>query len=96
MAAYIIVDTRINDPEAYEEYKALARPLVERHGGIYRARGGDLDVVQNELWSPTRIVLLEFPDMESARNFLDSDDYAPVKAMRYAHADCTTVIVDGI
>lgn len=96
MSAYVIVDTKIKDPEAYEQYKALARPLVEKHGGIYRARGGDMDVVQEELWSPTRIVLLEFADMKSARDFLDSDDYAPVKAIRYANAECTTVIIDGV
>lgn len=96
MSAYIIVDTKINDPDAYEKYKALARPLVEKHGGIYRARGGDMDVVQSELWSPTRVVLLEFADMQSARDFLDCDDYAPVKSIRYANAECTTVIIDGV
>lgn len=96
MSAYVIVDTKIKDPDAYEEYKALARPLVEKHGGIYRARGGDMDIVQEELWSPTRVVLLEFADMQSARDFLDSDDYAPIKAIRYANAECTTIIIDGM
>lgn len=96
MSAYVIVDTKISDPEAYEKYKALARPLVEKNGGIYRARGGDMDVVENELWTPTRIVVLEFSDMQSARNFLNSEDYAPVKAIRNANAECTTVIIDGI
>ncbi len=96
MTAYVIVDTKINDPEAYEGYKALARPLVEKHGGIYRARGGDMDVVESALWTPTRIVMLEFPDMQSARNFMDSEEYAPVKAIRHANAECTTVIIDGM
>jgi uncharacterized protein (DUF1330 family) len=27
MAAYLIVDTKINDEEAYEEYKILAKPI---------------------------------------------------------------------
>jgi len=96
MSAYVIVDTKINDAEAYEGYKALARPLVEKHGGIYRARGGDMDVVENELWSPTRIVMLEFPDMQSARDFVNSEEYAPVKAIRNANAECTTIIIDGM
>ena len=54
MSAYIIVDTRIKNPEAYEDYKAKARPIAEKFGGVYLARGGDMDVVQDELWSPTR------------------------------------------
>ena len=96
MPAYILVDTKINNPEAYEEYKALARPLVEKAGGTYLARGGASDIVEDALWSPTRLVLLEFPDMQSARAFLDSPEYGPVKALRHAHADCTTVIFEGI
>ena len=96
MSAYVIVDTKINDPEAYEGYKALARPLVEKYGGIYRARGGEMEVVENELWEPIRIVVLEFPNVQSARNFLNSEEYAPVKAIRNANAECTTIIIDGM
>ena len=96
MSAYVIVDTKINDAEAYEGYKALARPLVEKYGGIYRARGGDMDVVENELWTPTRIVMLEFPDIQSAHNFMNSEEYASVKAIRHANAECTTIIIDGL
>ncbi|MCP4319091.1 MAG: DUF1330 domain-containing protein [Hyphomicrobiales bacterium] len=96
MSAYVIVDTKINDPEAYETYKAQARPIAEKYGGVYRARGGDMDVVESDLWSPTRIVIVEFPDMQSARDFVDSEEYAPVKAIRRANADCSLVIVEGV
>lgn len=96
MSAYVIVDTKIVDPEAYEGYKALARPIAEKHGAIYRARGGEMDVIENELWTPTRIVMLEFPDMQSARDFLNCEEYAPVKAIRNANAECTTIIIDGM
>ena len=29
MTAYLIVDTKINDEVAYEEYKIRAKPIVE-------------------------------------------------------------------
>jgi uncharacterized protein (DUF1330 family) len=96
VVAYVIVDTKIENPDEYEKYKALARPLVEKHGGIYRARGGTLDVVEADLWSPTRVVILEFPDMATARGFMDSEEYAPVAAIRHANAKCTSVIVEGM
>ena len=95
MTAYVIVDTKIHDADGYEEYKALARPIVESHGGTYMARGGELDVIEDDLWSPTRIVLLEFADAATARGFLTSEEYAPVAAMRHRMADCTVVIVDA-
>jgi len=96
MSAFIIVDTKINDAEAYEEYKSLAKPIAEKYGGVYRTRGGKLDVLESDLWTPTRVVVVEFPDMESARRFANSEEYAPVKAIRRANADCTLMIVDGV
>lgn len=96
MSAFLIVDTKISNPEAYEEYKAKARPIAEKYGGVYRVRGGEMEVRETDLWTPTRIVVIEFPDMESARAFANSDEYAPVKVLRHANADCTLLIVEGV
>lgn len=95
MSAYLIVDTKIHNDLEYEEYKKLAKPIVEKHGGIYRARGGILDIRENDLWTPTRIVIIEFPDVQAAQAFVDCDEYAPVKLLRHKNADCTLFIVDG-
>jgi uncharacterized protein (DUF1330 family) len=96
MPAYLIVDTQIENAEAYEEYKALARPIAEKYGGVYRARGGDMEILETDLWTPTRIVIIEFPDMDSARAFANSDEYAPVKPIRQNNAKCTLAIVEGV
>lgn len=95
MSAYLIVDTQIDNPEAYEEYKRLAKPIAEKYGGVYRARGGTLDLVETDLWTPTRMVIIEFPDMAAARAFVDSEEYAPVKPLRRQNARCTLVILEG-
>ena len=96
MPAQLIVDTKLHDPEVYEEYKALVRPLVERMGGTYRARGDRIEVVESDLWSPTRIVIIEFPTWDAAKAFLDSPEYAPIKKLRHANADSTVVLVETI
>jgi uncharacterized protein (DUF1330 family) len=95
MTAYLLVDTKIHDVAEYEKYKLLAKPIAEKFGGKYLSRGADLDVVEDDLWSPSRLVLLEFPDTKSARAFIDSEDYAPAKALRHAYADCTLVLFEG-
>jgi uncharacterized protein (DUF1330 family) len=95
MPAYIIVDTVIENAEEYEKYKALARPIAEKFGGVYRVRGGDMEVFETDLWSPTRMVIVEFPDMQSARAFVESEEYAPVKPLRRDNARCTLAILDG-
>lgn len=95
MSAFLIVDTRLSNPEAYEEYKKLAKPIAEKFGGKYRARGGQLDIRETDLWTPTRVVIIEFPDMDSARAFVESDEYSPVKKLRHENAECTLFIVEG-
>ena len=95
MPAYLIADTAVHDPAGYEEYKALARPIAEKYGGTYLARGGELEVIDTELWEPTRLVVIEFPDLAAARSFARSAEYAPVAELRHRYADSTVVIVDG-
>lgn len=95
MAAYVIVDTRIHDPEGYEEYKALAKPIAERYGGEYLVRGGEIDLIDTDLWTPTRIVVVRFPDRAAARAFHDSDEYRAVAELRHRYADSTLLIVEG-
>ncbi|MFP6808809.1 MAG: DUF1330 domain-containing protein [Pseudomonadales bacterium] len=95
MSAYLIVDTKINNVDAYEEYKKLAKPLAEKYGGVYLARGGEINVCESDLWAPSRIVIIEFPNLKEAQTFVDSDEYAPIKKIRHANAESTVMIVDG-
>ena len=32
--AYLLVDTKITDPVAYEDYKSAAKPIAEHYGGV--------------------------------------------------------------
>ena len=95
MAAYVIVDCEIHDPEHYEQYKLRAKPLVEAHGGEYLARGGELTIQEDDLWRPQRIVLLRFPSADQARAFYASPAYQEVLAISKASAKRSFVIVEG-
>lgn len=96
MSAFLIVDTKISNPQAYEAYKAQAKPIAEKYGGTYRARGGELEIIEGDLWQPTRMVIIEFPDMAKARAFINAEEYKPVAAIRHANAECTVVLLDGV
>jgi uncharacterized protein (DUF1330 family) len=93
--AYILVDTKISDPVAYENYKAATRPIAEKFGGDYLTRGGAMDIIQDELWAPTRIVLVRCPSMQAAHDFLNSPEYAPVKEIRLKNSEATLVVIEG-
>jgi Uncharacterized conserved protein len=95
MRGYVVVNITVRDSARYEEYKRLATPTVSAYGGRYVARGGAVDVREGR-WSPTRLVILEFPNVERARAWWDSPEYAPAKAIRQSCADTQLVITEGI
>lgn len=94
MAAYVVVQIDVRDPTRYETYKSMAPESIRAHGGRYLARGGATETLEGT-WSPARFVILEFPDMDSARAWWSSMDYAEAKALRQATADTQMLLVEG-
>jgi uncharacterized protein (DUF1330 family) len=95
MPAYIIVETDITDPEQYEQYKAASPGAVAAGGGRFVVRGGELAVLEGD-WSPKRIVMLEFEDLEAARRFYDSPAYQEAKKLRDGAASLNMIAVEGV
>ncbi|WP_420475314.1 DUF1330 domain-containing protein [Noviherbaspirillum sp. ST9] len=95
MSAYAIFDISVTDPDRYEEYKRLAPPAIAAYGGKYLTRGGTPEVLEGS-WSPSRVVVLEFPTVEMAREWLASPEYREARALRHATATTNAVIVPGV
>lgn len=93
-AAYVVVQIAIDDPEAYERYKALAPPSIAAYGGRYVVRGGDSEVLEGT-WRPPRLVVLEFPSAAQARAWWESPEYAPAKALRQHCARTEMLLIEG-
>ncbi|HEY1277827.1 MAG TPA: DUF1330 domain-containing protein [Thermoleophilaceae bacterium] len=95
MPAYLIVETDVQDPEAYERYRVEASASVAAAGGRYLARGGALVVLEGE-WRPDRLVVLEFDDLEAARRWYDSPGYREARRLREGAARMSMVAVEGV
>jgi uncharacterized protein (DUF1330 family) len=94
MAAYLIADIEITNPEGYASYRPMAAESVARHGGRFVARGGAVVPLEGG-WDPTRIVIIEFPSLDAAKTFYHSDDYQAALKVRMANSTGRAVIVDG-
>jgi len=95
MTAYVIVDINIHDPQGYEEAKRLTPATVATYGGRYLARGGPSECLEG-IWAPKRLVILEFESVERAKQWLESPEYHPVKAMRRRFATVNMVVTEGV
>jgi uncharacterized protein (DUF1330 family) len=94
MAAYVIADIQVTDPAAYEQYRPLAAASVARFGGQFIVRGGKVDLLEGAP-QPERIVLIEFPDLENARRWYNSEEYQRALKIRQAASRGRVFLVDG-
>jgi uncharacterized protein (DUF1330 family) len=95
MPAYVIVETDIVDAAQYERYKAASPAAVAAGGGRFVVRGGEIDVLEGD-WEPSRLVVLEFPDIAAARRWYDSEVYDEAKKLRAGAARLRMVAVQGV
>ena len=95
MSAYWIGEHRVTDQANFAEYLRQVVPMIERHGGRYLTRVGSHEVLEGE-WKPTRVVIIEFPDMAAIKTWYGSAEYQPLIALRQEAAQDVLIVVDGI
>jgi uncharacterized protein (DUF1330 family) len=93
--AYVLVEMAVTDPEAFEAYKPLAAKACEAYGGRYLARGGRTELLEG-VGVPSRVTLLEFPDLDTATSWYASPEYGEARATRAGAATARFVAVEGL
>ena len=95
MPSYIIVDVDIHNAENNEGYKKLTPASLTQYEGKFIARGGATETLEGD-WKTGRIVIIEFPSVEKAKQWWNSEEYAPAKALRQANAETRMIVVEGL
>lgn len=97
MPAYLIGEHIITDTHKFEEYRTKVGPIMAKYGGRYLTKGGSHELPEGGHWHPERVVIIEFPDMESLKSWYGAPEYQPLIPLRKA---CTSdldmlITVDG-
>ena len=95
MVAYALFEVDTADPDLMAEYRTLVAPTLEPFGGRFLARGGRTETLEGD-WNPPRIVLVEFPSIERAQAWWNSDAYREPKAMRQRAGRTRAIIIEGL
>ena len=85
MPAYLIGDVEVLDREAYAEYGRRFNATLEPFGGKILVAGGPCEAIEGE-WLPKRLVILEFPSMQHARDWHASPAYQAIIPIRHKNA----------
>jgi uncharacterized protein (DUF1330 family) len=95
MPAYVIASvTEAWDQDALVQYREGNTEAVAKHGGRFVARGGRHEILEGD-YSPLRVVIIEFPDLEAAKGWYESDDYAPLRELRRSASKTDIFVVEG-
>ena len=90
MPAYLIANLTIHDPKTFADYGAQVAPMIVRHGGRYLVRGGAVTPAEGEAIL-NRVVVVEYPDMATARAVAPSRMPKPTPT-----GSCTWALMRGI
>lgn len=94
MSAYWCARAHVTDPEQYRKYAELAGPAIEKHGGVFVARGGRQVILEGGEFE--RSVLVRFPSLEQAVACYNSPEYSKARAFADGAAQRHIVVVEGV
>ena len=97
MSAFILANVSVSDLSAYASsgYLEAVPKIAAKFGGFYRVRAGAVMQLEGAL-ETHRLVLIEFPDYESAQKFWNSEEYAPWKKVRQNPAKSQIIAIEGL
>jgi uncharacterized protein (DUF1330 family) len=95
MAAYVMAQLDIHDPEGFRRYREKVPATIEHYGGTYLVRGGEVTALEGTLPAP-RVVIIEFADRASAEAWYKSPEYQAILPLRLNAARGPAAIIEGI
>lgn len=93
--AYVLVQVDVSNTQQYGEYTKLSPGIIEKFGGRFLARGGRTETLEGAP-ARSRVVVIEFPSFERAREFYNSPEYQAAKKVRAGAATAQFVLVEGM
>lgn len=94
MSVYLIADIKITDDGWVPEYAGEVHKLVEKHGGRYLSRSGNIETLEGAEKDSSLIALLEFPDRAALDRFAADPAYAPYGQARQAGSVSNFHVID--
>ena len=94
MSAYWCSRVHVTDPETYDKYAELAGPAIEKHGGVFLARGGRQEILEGGNYE--RSVVARFPSVEQAVACYNSPEYSEARKYTVGTSERHMVAVEGL
>ena len=94
MSVFLIADIKVTNDGWVPEYATNVHKLVEKHGGRYLSRSGNIETIEGNKMDNTLIAILEFPSRAALNDFASDPDYAPYGKARQAGSVSNFHVID--
>ena len=81
--AYWVGIVNVKNHDEYKKYADIAGPALAAAGAKILSRGGRIKNLEGD--EMNRVVVIEFPSMEQAESFYNSDEYR--KGLKYINSE---------
>jgi uncharacterized protein (DUF1330 family) len=95
MKYYAVAELNITDRGWVRDYVQNVTPMVERFGGRYLARTGNIEKLEGDRKLPQVFLIIEWPSHEQALAFYESAEYRPYREKRLAGSQGEFVLIAG-
>ena len=92
MAAYVILNVEVTDEAVHAQYRQQVAALVASHGGRHLANTSESEVMGGD-WAYNRLIMVEFPDTEQAKGYVNALAAPELQEMRARCVGSRNVLV---
>ena len=96
MTAFIVGRMQIHNRDWMEAYFSKVPALIEAHGGMFLAKGGEPQCLEGDEVAPDAAFILKFPSREAALGFWNSDTFAPLVKLRQTGSSLQAQLYSGL
>ena len=83
MSVYLVSVCEItNMNDNLKSYAQQSAELIKKYGGSYVVRGPSVEVLEGIPLNNKSLIIAEFPDVASIKEFLEGDDYQAIRHLR--------------
>lgn len=82
MSAFLIAEIKISDDSWVPAYAANVHKFVEKHGGKYLSRSGNITAIEGAQKECSLVAVMQFDSQNALQAFVSDPDYQPYAKAR--------------
>ncbi|MES2625672.1 MAG: DUF1330 domain-containing protein [Pseudomonadota bacterium] len=94
MSVFLIAEVKVTNDAWIPEYAAAVHKIVEKHGGKYLSRSGNITTLEGNEKDLSLVAIIQFPSSSAVDAFINDPEYQPYGKARQEGSVCQFYTID--